>query len=227
MAQVEFNFEQRVTMIQAELTDSFKNIITKFANKSNLDINKLYYIFHGNQLDTNEILGNKMNELEKENKKISVLVFPLDDDEDDKNIKIIKSNEIICPQCQEMCKYEIKEHKINLYGCKNVHKKENIKLDEYMETQNIDLSKIICNRCQNTNRAMTTDYGFFYCLECKMNLCPLCKSVHDKNHSIINFDNKFYICHIHNESFVKYCKDCKEDICFSCIKKHKKHDLLS
>ena len=126
-----------------------------------------------------------------------------------------------------MCKYEIKEHKINLYGCKNIHKKENIKLDEYMETQNIDLSKIICNRCQKTNRAMTTDYGFFYCLECKMNLCPLCKSVHDKNHSIINYDNKFYICPIHNESFVKYCKDCKEDICFSCIKKHKKHGLLS
>ena len=69
MVQVEFNFEQRVTMIQAELNDSFKNIITKFANKSNLDINKLYYIFHGNPLDINEIIGNKMNESEKEKKK--------------------------------------------------------------------------------------------------------------------------------------------------------------
>ena len=49
-----------------------------------------------------------------------------------------------------MCKYEIKEQKINLYGCKNNHKKENIKLDEYMKTQNIDLSKIICARCQKT-----------------------------------------------------------------------------
>ena len=75
--------------------------------------------------------------------------------------------------------------------------------------------------------SMTTDYGYFYCLECKMNLCPLCKSVHDKNHYIINYDNKFYTRHIHNESFVKYCKICKEDICFSCIKIHKKHDLLS
>ena len=41
--------------------------------------------------------------------------------------------------------------------------------------------------------SMTTDYGYFYCLKCKMNLCPLCKSVHDKNHYIINYDNKFYI----------------------------------
>ena len=59
MVQVEFNFEQRITMIQAELADSFKNIVTKFANKSKLDINKLY--------------GNKMNESEKENKKILII----------------------------------------------------------------------------------------------------------------------------------------------------------
>ena len=58
MDEVEFNFEQRITMSQAELADSFKNIVTKFANKSKLDINKLY--------------GNKMNESEKENKKISI-----------------------------------------------------------------------------------------------------------------------------------------------------------
>ena len=225
MTQVEFNYEQKITKIQAELTDSFTDIVDKFVNKSNLDKNNLYCIFHGKELENNEILGNKMNDTEKDNKKISILVFPIDDDS--KNDKIIKSNGIICPDCQEICRYEIKDHRIKLYDCKNLHKKENIKLDEYMKTQNINLSKIICDRCKNTNRGTTTDYGFFYCLECKMNLCPLCKSVHEQKHSIINYDNKDYICHKHNETFVKYCKNCKEDICFSCIKKHKKHNLLS
>ena len=226
MAQVEFNYEQKVTMIQAGLTDSFNDIVNKFVNKTNLKRDNIYCIFHGKELEHNEILGNKMNDSEKDNKKISILVFPIDDD-DSQNDKIIKSNDIICPECKEICRYEIIDHKIKLYDCKNNHKKENIKLDEYMKTQNINLSKIICDRCKNTNRGTTTDYGFFYCLGCKMNLCPLCKSVHDNNHSIINYDNKEYICHKHNESFVKYCKNCKENLCFSCIKKHKKHDLLA
>ena len=43
---------------------------------------------------------------------------------------IIKSNDVICPICKEICKYEIKEHKIKLYDCKNGHITDNIKLDE-------------------------------------------------------------------------------------------------
>ena len=53
----------------------------------------------------------------------------------------------------------------------------------------------------------------FLCLKCNMNLCPLCKSLHDKTHSIINYDNKNYICNKHNEKFVKYCEECKIDLC--------------
>ena len=46
-----------------------------------------------------------------------------------------------------------------------------------------------------------------------MNLCSLCKSIHDKSHIIINYENKNYICKEHNETFVKYCEDCKIDLC--------------
>ena len=60
-----------------------------------------------------------------------------------------------------------------------------------------------------------------------MNLCPLCKSIHDKSHSIINYDNKNYICNKHNEIFVKYCEDCKIDLCLSCLNEHKSHKLIS
>ena len=56
-----------------------------------------------------------------------------------------------------------------------------------------------------------------------MNLCPLCKSIHDKKHNIINYDNKNYTCNKHNETFIKYCEDCKIDLCLSCVNDNKNH----
>ena len=59
-----------------------------------------------------------------------------------------------------------------------------------------------------------------------MNLCPLCKSIHDKNHSIINYDNKNYVCTKNNEIYIKYCEDCKIDLCLSCANEHKSHKII-
>ena len=58
-----------------------------------------------------------------------------------------------------------------------------------------------------------------------MNLCPLCKSIHDKKHSIINYDNKNYMCNKHNSLFTRYCKKCNLDICLSCSYEHKNHKI--
>ena len=55
-------------------------------------------------------------------------------------------------------------------------------------------------------------------------MCPLCKSNHDKNHLIINYEDKNYICKKHNDSFTKFCKTCNEDICIICENEHKNHD---
>lgn len=56
-----------------------------------------------------------------------------------------------------------------------------------------------------------------------MNLCPLCKSNHDKNHKIINFKDKYFICEKHNKEFYSYCETCKKDICILCTSEHKNH----
>ena len=45
-----------------------------------------------------------------------------------------------------------------------------------------------------------------------MNICPLCKIKHEKNHNIINYKIKDYICKEHNEGYVEYFKECKKDI---------------
>ena len=140
---------------------------------------------------------------------------------------IVRSNDVICPKCKEICKYEIKDYKIKLYDCKNGHITDNIKLDEFNNTQNIDISQIKCDKCKNKSKFDTFNHEFYICYDCNMNLCPLCKSIHDNTHSIINYDNKNYICNKHNEIYIKYCEDCKKDICLSCINEHKNHRGIS
>ena len=159
-----------------------------------------------------------MNESDKRNNKIIILVY---------SINIIKSNEIICPICKEIYKYEIEDYKIKLYDCKNGHIIEDIKLNEFVNKQNIDISEIKCDNCKEKNKSNTYNNEMYICNECNMNLCPLCKSIHDKSHIIINYDNKNYICKEHNETFVKYCYDCEIDLCLSCINGHKDHKIIS
>ena len=226
MVEVEFNYQQVGLIIQSNLSDSFETIINKYETKSKLDINNLYFLSNGKCINKNEILENIMSDSEKKNKKIVILVIPKDDPITISNNII--SNDIICPICHELCKYEINNYRIKLFGCKNGHIKDNIKLNEFKETQIIDISQIKCGICKNKNKSNVYKNEFYLCYECKINLCPLCKSIHDQNHSIINYDNKNYVCIKHNESALfKYCEDCKIDMCLSCINEHKGHRVLS
>ena len=66
-------------------------------------------------------------------------------------------------------------------------------MNEYENIQKIDISKIICNKCKEKSKDNTYNNEFYYCCSCEMNICPLCKSIHDKNHNIINYDDKRYM----------------------------------
>ena len=118
----------------------------------------------------------------------------------------------------------IKDYKINLFDCKTKHKINNLLLNEFEKTQIIDLSKIKCNNCNKT-KDNTYNNLFYRCLECGINICPLCKIIHDKSHKIINYDEKDYICIEHNERYKYYCPQCKVNICQYCESKHKNHNI--
>ena len=227
MVELIFKYSGIETLIQANLDDSFDKIIQKFINKSLLDINNVQFFSNGRKISNNEKVKNILSKSEKESKRKKILVLSINSNINNDNINMIKSKDIICPICKEICIYEIKDHKIKLYGCKNGHIIDNIKLDDFNNKQNIDISQIICDKCKNISKSNTFNNEFFKCYECKMNLCPLCKSIHDKTHTIINYDNKNYICNKHNEFFVKYCKNCKNDLCFTCLNEHKNHELIS
>ncbi len=110
---------------------------------------------------------------------------------------------------------------------KNGHKIENIPLDQFYNSQKINESLILCNNCNKNNKSITHEKLFYICLECKQNLCPLCNSIHNKNHNIIDYNKKNYICNIHNDSFISYCQECKINLCMLCDKKHnKKHEII-
>ena len=75
---------------------------------------------------------------------MKILVFD-DENENNTNKNIYESNEIICPESKENILIKINDYIINLNNCKNGHNINNILLNKYENTQNIDISKIICN----------------------------------------------------------------------------------
>ena len=232
MIEVVFIYQNEHTIIKANMDELFERIIDKFISTSNLnvynvDINKLYYLADGQFLDKNKNLGDLMNKMEKSNKKIVILVMSFNSTIRLDNRNIVKSNEIICPKCKEICKYDITDYKIKLYDCINGHIIDGIKLKEFDDTQNIDLSNIKCGICKNNNKSNVFNNQFYRCNDCNINICSLCSSIHDERHMIINYDTKNYICNKHNKSFDKYCEDCRKDICPLCQKEHSNHNKLS
>ena len=142
-----------------------------------------------------------------------------------KKISFIKSSEIICPECKESACISIEDTQITLFQCCNGHEIDKIKLEEFDESQKINISKIICDNCKVKNKGNVNNNEFFRCINCKSNLCPLCRSVHNMSHSIINYDYKNCICEVHGEPYTSYCKQCKKDICMNCDEEHENHEI--
>ena len=215
MVEILFIYKGEQIIIQCNIEDKIKDIIKIFKNKI-IEDNNLYYIYQGDKI--NEEL--KLNQIIKDDNKnrINIIVY------NNKKEKGLISNKIICPECLENILIKIKNYKINLYGCKNGHKFENILINEFGNLQKINSSKIICNQCYKYN--INYNEELYLCNECRTYLCPLCKYKHDRNHNVINYNNIHSICKKHNYKYIKYCQKCKENICFICINEHNNHNII-
>ena len=223
MSEIIFIYKGYEVPIQCSQGEKMKNVMEKLYQKLNVNKDNIYALYDGNILDQ-ELNENQISK-NLDNKKI-ILVYDINDTfAKDKTIKNL--NEVICPICNENCFIEIKDFKISLYGCKNNHKKTDILLNEYEETQKINISNIICNICKERNKGNTHNNEFYKCIDCNINICPLCKTNHNSAHNIIKYDIKNYICNKHIESYVGYCLDCKNNICISCEIDHSNHKLIS
>ena len=55
MAEIEFNYNQRITVIQAKLDEPFQNLITKFLQKSLLQPGSVYFLANGKLVNKHKI----------------------------------------------------------------------------------------------------------------------------------------------------------------------------
>jgi len=215
-----FNYKGQEVKIQSKKNENMNNIFKRYTNKINKDINNLYFIYNGNIINNNDI---KLEEINNKENEINILVYDINNTNNErKNERECK--DIICPKCGENCIIEIKDYKINLNKCNNKHNINNILLDKFSNLQVID--EIKCNNC-NKNRLEIYDNKIYKCCNCNINLCPLCKYNHNKEHKIMDYDLINYICKTHNERYTSYCKECEKNICDICeIKSHNNHNLI-
>ena len=210
MAEAIFIFNTIPTNIQCQKEDLMKEICQKFLTKMDKKIDDFYFLYAGNKINLNLTFNEQINEIDKASSKMKILAFPNESINNNIDKKIVKSKDIICPECGEICLINISDYNIILYQCKNGHKLNNILLEEFDNTQNIDQSKIICNNCKDVNKSNSYNNKFFICVSCKQNLCPLCKSAHNEEHDIMDYEKKNYLCNIHNEKYSSYCSKFKE-----------------
>ena len=223
MSKIIFNYHGQDTTILCKSDEKLKKIIKKFSEKIQVNMNKIYVIYNGKIVDE-ELKFNEIAKKEDQERKImNVLVEEIEEFKDISNENIIKAKNIICPKCKENILIEFNDYNINLFSCKNGHELNNLSIKDFESTQYINMAHIICDICKDKNKANTFNNEFHYCLTCKIQLCPLCKTIHDTAHIITEFENKDNLCEIHKEVFTKFCKQCKRNICMKCENEHKNH----
>ena len=226
--EIRFVFNGMDIDVPCKKEDKIKNIYNKVMGKFNIDINDVYLLLKGVLVNLESTLEEYLTPIDSNEEKINILIYKKHELENSKKNEDTLSKYIICPKCGDSCLMEIEDYKIKLYNCKNNHKTKNILIDEFYNTQKVNLEAIICSECGQNKKDV---YGnkFYFCLICKKNFCPLCSSSHNKIHkSIINYDEKHFICNVHHqESFISFCNDCNENLCFICEKAHNNHSRVN
>ena len=225
MAKVEFIFNGTTTTIQCKENETMNEIIKRFCIKVEKNKEGMCFLYGGKIIEENKTFNEVANSDDKQRKKLSILVNDKNSVYNYNNLK--KSKYILCPKCHESVRININDFKIKLFGCKNDHVTDNLSFPDLNNSMIIDESKIICDICKKVNKDKTYNNTFFICNTCNKNICPLCNSSHDKKHIISEYDQKYFKCNLHNESFTLYCNQCKKNICVICEKAHNNHNIIS
>ena len=91
MVEVEFSFNQVITNIQAKLDDPFQDVINKFTQKSLLQPGSVNFLANGKVINPNQSVESHMSNLNKENKKMKIIVTMTENDNQNEEQVIAKS----------------------------------------------------------------------------------------------------------------------------------------
>ena len=210
--------------IQCTPQEKVSAVLGRFCVKVNKDKSVFHFLFNGGII-------NEQKTVEQLPKNVNGQIIVIADDITSSNQSTqtkFKSKEVICPKCCEAATISIDdEYKISIINCKNGHKTENINISEFDDTQMFDMSKVVCGQCKVKNMSNVFVNEFYRCLNCKMNLCSLCKNLaHNSKHNLIDYPQKNYRCEEHGEPCISYCINCKKNLCFSCEDIHNNHEII-
>lgn len=101
MINIEFEYNKKITIIEAKVEDKFNDVINKYLQKSLLDSKFLSFLVHGKEKNQEETIEKILEEKDKIYKYLKVIVQDF-----------VQSKDIICPQCHEPCRIKINNFKI-------------------------------------------------------------------------------------------------------------------
>ena len=109
MVDVEFDFNQKITIIQAKLDEPFQFIIDQYIQKDSINPNCVYFVVNSKLIEPHQKVENYMSDIDKQNNKLSVVVHLINEEKEIKNEKqfIIQSKDIVCPECKEPCRFTL------------------------------------------------------------------------------------------------------------------------
>lgn len=221
--EIEFHYNGALTNIQCNSQEMLNDAVTRFATKTEVNPRSLYMLCGGKIIQGNIKIETLITKEVLKEKKIHIL---LNDNELEISTPIFfEPKNMICPECGENAKINITEYKMH-FQCKKGHCIGNLLFNESKISQKIDLTKIRCHKCFESNKGKSYQHTFFRCNACKINLCPICKNSHDPTHKVINHDEKDYKCKIHSEILTGFCETCKINTCMYCTD-HEKHELIN
>ena len=195
MVEIEFDYLKDKITLEFNLNDNLESVLDTYCQKTCIEKNSVIFKAHNLKIPGDKKIIDIMDDTEKLNKKMNISVFPYDKTSNHKIIE--QSKEIICPKCSEQCRIKINDYFIELFDCKNNHNTK-LNINEYKESQKINFADIKCGICNTKTIGHSYENIFYYCQNCKKNLCCLCKEKHNNNHFIINYDQKNYVCEKHN-----------------------------
>ena len=218
---INVNYNDEIITNECNPQEKMEKVYQILSKKGGLDINSIYLCYNERVIIQNIRIQDFLNYDDKKRNEIKIYaVFK------DSKAQFKKSKQVICPICGESAQVKLIDCKISIQECKYNHKIEDLNFIEFETSQLINESKIICNKCDHS-KGNTFGNEFYICKSCNLSLCPICKFRHDKAHDIIHYDDKYFICGLHNELNSLYCKNCKKNLCTLCEQDHDDHDIIS
>ena len=120
MAKAEFNYKGNVTSILCSENEKMEEICKRFANKIQIDITNLIFLYSGININLQNTLSQIMNNIDKQRKVVSILVSTINTITKTKSFtNLIKSDVPICPECSKTIKFDVNNYQIYLTECEN------------------------------------------------------------------------------------------------------------